>query len=485
MKKKEPIRIVYWGVVLIVYILAVKGYILAGEPWYDATYYAFLLFGMEYASEVEANGLLCLCRVMCPILAATGVLALARNLRAAIKIIVNSMYKDATAIYYDDDVMEQYGKAFLRPVMMKNVVNRKVKSHVLLFREDMDNFTFYEQLKDHIAPGSKVYFKLDKVESRLLEKSDVYYFNMNEIIARRYWKERTLEKYISPNGLKIRIGIIGFGTLGKNLLDYGLMNNIYGLKQRIEYHIWGDAILYKHQMRNLNMMNEDTITYHDVDWREELEALKECDRIIVAEEPDIEIVQALLHLNCGAELDVYNPAGIDFEKIYVGGMIKDFGVFSKILTEDNIKTDKLYRRAKEINYDYVVNSDIKQPPEGREVYTWESPNREEWMQKSWDALSGFVKGSNVASADYHEIRLLVMREMGMDKDKLTVQELEQLAEMEHIRWCRYHYVNHWEYDEDRDNMKRLHPLLKLYAKLDNEMEKDRNAVRGLLLEREE
>ena len=102
-----------------------------------------------------------------------------------------------------------------------------------MFSSDVENLVFYAGMEGKIREGSKVYLKLEDVDSKLLDKSNVYYFNIYEMIARMYWKERNLIKYLRDGKLNVRVAIIGFDTIGKKLLDYGLMNNIYSLNQSI------------------------------------------------------------------------------------------------------------------------------------------------------------------------------------------------------------------------------------------------------------
>ena len=43
--------------------------------------------------------------------------------------------------------------------------------------------------------------------------------------------------------------------------------------------------------------------------------------------------------------------------------------------------------------------------------------------------------------------------------KVTPTELEsverELAELEHIRWCRFHYLNHWKYGKTKNKKKHI------------------------------
>lgn len=93
--------------------------------------------------------------------------------------------------------------------------------------------------------------------------------------------------------------------------------------------------------------------------------------------------------------------------------IECFGADSEIYTDDNIRKQKLIETAKKLNEEYAVNYGGKM---------------------DWNELSGFLKNSNISSADFNE----VITELS---DRSNA---EKLAELEHIRWCRFHYLNYWK-----------------------------------------
>ena len=475
MKRMRVAHVVYMSFVLALFAMATVGFYLVGDRIQDALYHAVQIFFLECAVEKNGNVFIDLCKFLCPVMTATGLLALLKNAFQRVMDGLVSGRADATAVYCDTDRMHEIGEGFCNPVFMERQVSRRALSHVLLFERDMDNLRFYEQMKPKLRKGSQVYIKLDQMEPNLLKEDNVRYFNVNEILARVYWQERHLQKYLTGGALDTTVAIIGFGLLGQSILNYGLMNNIYTLDQRIQYHVWGESRLYRNLLGNFDKMNGDTITYHDGDWTEELELLKGAHRIIVTTDVDMECLQTLIYLSSDGEIDFYDPLGVDLSRLYVGDRLTAFGVLGKVLTEENIKTDKLYSEAKKVNYAYLVENDKSGE------YTWESPDAEEKMEKAWMALNSFIKGSNVACADYHNIRLLVMEALGLDAAALTPEQEEELAEMEHIRWSRYHFVNHWHYDEKRDNSKRRHHLLIPYETLpEDEKEKDRCTVKRCL-----
>lgn len=486
MKEAGTLKKIYGLLVLVAFSMMVVGYSICGEVWYDAVYYALQAFFVEYTPTEVGNAFLNIGRFVCPLLTVTGFLVVLRDGLKNVRDMLVSNMENATAVYYDTDQMRELGRAFDHPVLMGDKFNKQADTHVLLFDKDVDNLTYYKRIESKLKPGSKVYICLEEVDSKLLDMSDIYFFNVNEIIARNYWKERNLQAYLQDGRMEVKVAILGFGALGQKLLDYGLYNNIYSLSQSIQYHVWGESTLYRSLMEDYDKMNEDTVTFHERDWWEEIALFKEFDRIIVAEPINVDFLQALLYMKCAAEVDYYNPDGADLGELYKGDRFTGFGVLRDILNEETIKTDELYREAKKVNYDYLVKND----KENTGIYTWERADVEEVMEEQWKELDGFSKGSNVACADYHQIRLLVMESMNMDIDTISEEDMEMLTEMEHIRWSRYHYVNHWSYGApedmplEQDGQRKVkdmdtkrHSMLIPYAELpESERKKDRDVI---------
>ena len=129
-----------------------------------------------------------------------------------------------------------------------------------------------------------------------------------------YWREHHLLSYFNGKKDTVKIAIVGFGELGKNMLNYGLLNNIYDLSQQIEYHIWGDSSLYEHSMEDMNLMNGDRIIYHGENWKEHIQQFREMDRIIITDEVQMELLQTFLYICNDAEIHYYNPGDALLEK---------------------------------------------------------------------------------------------------------------------------------------------------------------------------
>lgn len=68
--------------------------------------------------------------------------------------------------------------------------------------------------------------------------------------------------------------------------------------------------------------------------------------------------------------------------------------------------------------------------------------------------------------------------MGIKSTKNGVQ-LETIAELEHMRWCRYHYIHNWKYGETIDASKRTHKCLVPFEELSEaEKLKDIEAIKS-------
>ena len=142
---------------------------------------------------------------------------------------------------------------------------------------------------------------------------------------------------------------------------------------------------------------------------------------------------------------------------------------------DNIFRDTMFHRAKRINLRYAhLYSGTQETPENGE--------------REWERLDGFTRYSNVSAADYHQVRLHMLDALGWPREaaQLTGEQMELLAELEHIRWCRYHYLNNWRQGEPgegrrKDPARRIHADLVPYGALtDPEKQKDRDNIRVLL-----
>lgn len=457
------------------FIMGTIGYLMAGVGRLQALYSAVCLYFLNY-NMVEWNWLLEISRWLAPLCTASGILMLMKRAAEGIKGFLLRMTRKAVVVYCEENI---------KPILKKNIKNivfasqdniyTGVKDNIIMLSSDLDSLNFYYKNEKKFEK-SNVYLRLEQMDSFLLKENSIKFFNETELIARNYWKECNLLKYMKDDGMKAKIAIIGFGQLGQKLLSYGLMNNIYALNQEIEYHVWGQSAAYEQMFSQFDLMNEDKVTYHGEDWAKDLKGFADFDRIIVTQEQNLELLQALLYVCSDTEIDYYNKGEAELEKVFAGENLRSFGTQEKILTQQNVMSEDLYRLGMELNYSYSNNYD---PAADYDM------NKMAEIIELWNKLDGFLKASNLASADYHEIRLMILKAQGKNEAVFSEEEKETLSEAEHIRWSRFYFLNHWKYgeleEERKDAKRRIHTYLVPYAKLTRKVqEMDWNTIERLL-----
>lgn len=105
---------------------------------------------------------------------------------------------------------------------------------------------------------------------------------------------------------------------------------------------------------------------------------------------------------------------------------------------------------------------------------------------TWTQLPDTLKYSNVRQAQTYQEKLSVIgcyygEQPVSDKDTLltgfTDEEIERLAEYEHILWCEERIQNGWTYGEIKDTARKISPFLVPYEELTEEdKQKDRDTV---------
>ena len=459
-------KIIFLIFLLLPFCLGTIGYFLEGQTLFNSMYGAFVLYAVNPIYD-NMNAWIEIARWTAPAVLASGLLMALKGILYEVKTFFLGFRGDASAIYCDNDFGEILEKNLNHGILIKNETVKDAKCHIIMFAEDEKSFKFYALNKDRLA-NQEVYIKSDTADAFKLNVDGVKFFNINEIIAANYWRDRNLTEFTTDSDINIKIALLGFGRLGQKLLSGAVLNHLYSLNQRIEYHVWGDFGLYKNLHDDLELMNADTIVWHEGNAENAVNTIAGMDRIIITDN-NIEMISALTELGADNKTDCFDPYG-RFDIVYSDSRIYTFGRYDEILTEENIKKDNLYYLAKQLNYQYVVMYGGSQT---------DNTNEDAAVETEWNNLNSFTKGSNIASATYHDIRLIIMKKRG------TTEITDEMAEIEHIRWCRYHYLNHWKYAETangkKDTAKKLHPCLVPFSALSSEnMGKDKEAIKLLL-----
>ena len=446
-KIEKAIQRLFW----VPFVFGFYGYFFLEKiPFWESIYATCALYFVNPTQDV-VNPAIQVGQITAVIVAAGVVLTFLQSAYAAIDHFFIRKNEDSTAVYGDnawsDELAESMEHGYLSEITDGHKIEN-TKNHIIMFSDDMTNINFYAERKDKLQ-NSNTYILLNETDSFLLNsgtsKDRVHYFNVYELMARSFWKEHNL--YDSIDEAVLKIGIVGYGNIGKSIFKYGYLNNIYSLNQRIEYHIWGVTEADWGFLQQLKLVNEDSIILYEKKAVDSVDIIKTMDRVILTEENNLEMLQRLLHARLDLKIYCYNDGESRFETIFNGSGITTFGDMDEILTSESILKEKLFRQAKLFNYDYSLRYASAHADENYAIK----------MEEEWDNLDGFKKGSNIARADHYWI------EKKLVEDGKAAGE--DLWRIEHIRWCRFHYINHWEYAPVRDNAKRHHHLLVPYEEL--------------------
>lgn len=458
---------------LIPLLLAVIGFaVLDGHPFPDALFYGITMYMMGYG-YTPPNILVEIARWTAPLATASGFILAIRTLRVWLHDRIRYLCGSSVAVYGPAEEKE----VFLRQLDKHGIdgTDQFVPAQrYILTGSEQENFAFYQAHKAALQ-NRAVYLKCRSLPAQAAADTGLTLFCPEETAARLFWKQRELYAHSVQQGHRLRIVLLGFGKLGEEVLLTGLQNNIFAPEQNLEYHIFGDGAEFSAVHRGLEAL-EDSVVFHTESWYCQLELLEQADLVLVLEqEEQPALLEQLLLATTRQEIDVFAS------NTYLGGLLEGRARLHPFAWEtvgcdlQLIFDDLLLERAKRINLRYA------------HLYSG-VPETDASKEAEWRELDSFTRYSNISSADYHEVRLRMLRSWGQPEDGsgLTPEQLELLSELEHIRWCRYHYLNNWkpgtpENGTRKDKARRIHADLVPYEALSEaEKEKDRENIRILL-----
>ena len=450
--------------IIIPLILGVIGFaVLAKEPILDSIFKCITMYVLNYG-DVPPNALVEIARWLAPFATVGAAVMVIQNLRYRIINRVRAGRSVSVAVYGEEEQKKE-----LQDEIGKNLIfteNKPVQAanHILMWDEEK-NFQFLNTHKERLS-GSEVYIKCESISSQtMLENgANIHLFSSEETAARLFWKENCLYEISARNQHKMKLVLISFGSLGEELLIRGIQNNIFSPDQKIEYHIFGEEngfLKIYHELDNM----EDRIIFHNDKWYDNIELLEESSMLIVVEQKDqVNLVHKIVLSTVNPLVTVFTSGNLSRIAFSEEKRIVPFDWIKIASKLENIMGENLYKRAKAINQKYA---DMYQGP-------------------SWEKLDTFTRYSNISSSDYHEVRLKILEAMNKDSHNVEGDLLELLSELEHMRWCRFHWINNWKLGKPEDGSRkdrnsRIHTDLVPYAELsESEKQKDRENILTLL-----
>lgn len=414
-------------------------------PFLDAAYASLKLYSGCTESGIVIGELLQLARFLA--LAATfSILVNAFNKMNGIINWIKLFNHNSTVVYGESGYADYLYKQLDRRLRIRGEEDTFVNNasrYMLMFSSDAKNLDFYnrnyKKLKD-----KNVYIMLDNISRQNIKNRLITVFSIAENCARQFWQNEPVEK-------SEKIAIIGFGNIGKSILLYGLQVNLIDPGQHFEYHIYGDGTEFRREHTELDQMTPDDIIFHD-DGAYEYAEIMDFDRIIICGDMrDSGIVTASSLIAAApvkGRIYLYAPNGDIVTNLFGSDRITCFGTAEEIASIDIIFNEKLMEDARR-QHEYYYKKYGGTP---------------------WEKLDCFRRYSNVSSSDYmNMIKRLIERGVSADR----------LAELEHIRWCRYHYIHNWKYDAVTDNAARTHNCLIPFNELsEEEKAKDVEAIKS-------
>ena len=517
--KNKKVYIAGTILVLFPFVLGFFGFLFAYEdpgypfdemdPFYSKRTYviehalfdAFGLFFYNRSNGGHINWAITISEFMAPICLFSGFFIFVGGFsKIVIEWFIGSFRNNIIAVYGDNEnartIVTNGYQVNHRTIFRDNRVMPAANKHIIFFRDEIESIHFYENNKNEWG-NNEVFIVLDKLDPFTFKSIDkmrkVNFVNINEIVAVNYWLTYDLVKYASFDNMEIDIAIVGFGDLWEKILNYGIILNCYRVNQQIRYHVWGDTHLHENYYISLeDKINDDnnsqsgirdSIIYEGDDYEGNIRKLENMDRIIIAEECSLSFIQKVITICTNSEIFFYDSRKTSLEHLYhtpddkidstanEEDSIHSYG-YNRVFSPEVILNEAKHRKAKRVNSRY-------------DILYGELPDKEdnwdEWSDKRWNALTPFKQESNRMMAAYQTIREKILISDIKGEREITDDYVINLCKLEHVRWCRFHYLNAWEYDEIRDDNHRRHNDLRKFSELDEyEQRKDYEIIAALL-----
>lgn len=446
-------------------VLGMIGFSLEGEDFWNSAFTCFTMYLVEYG-DPTTSGWIQVARWLAPIATASGLtLIFASVSRFAKKLYAGCSRKSVAVFGGETEKQTLLGELGMRGIPMETSAVR-AGSYILVGSEE-ENLEFYRQNADDFE-GKDVYLRCHALPEQVSSDPKLHLFSPEETSARIFWKENCPYTLSKEWNHRLKIAVLGFGRIGKELIIQGLQYNIFTPDQIIEYHIFGDDAGFVNTHPQLPEIT-DPVIFHEEPWHREAQLIGNCQMVIVVQqENQLELLQELTLLFPHKTVHVFAAQTSGVELLEKNTGIVAFDWNAQAMRLENILGTRTHYLAKKLNLRYA------------HLYSGVAET-EENMEEEWRKLNTFTRYSNISSANYYDVyaRILEGRE-------LTEERLVFLGELEHIRWCRYHFLNNWKYGipengKAKDPYNRIHSLLVPNDRLsEGEQEKDRENVRLLM-----
>ncbi len=460
----KPKKLLFGILFVLPFIIGTAGYLYSGLSLSDSTYASFVLYAVNPVND-NVNLLIIIARWTAPAALAGGFLAAIGAAWKRLRDRLTLLFPDTVRLCGDSPRIETLKGTLRHTVDESGGVRRSRRPCLIDFRDERESFAFFRRNEKKLK-GRTVLIFSDSVDMFRCDSDAFRIFNPTEMIARDYWISHPLPvtKGTPP---ELTVVLVGSDKLCEKLLVNAVLNNVFDREQKVTYHVFGKLPLFRSVHSDLKFMTGDGIVFHDEPWRGSPDLLRDADRVVFTQSPTAEELAELKEFSKNSPVEVdCRVTDEEFVRLVGWSALRAFGNEADVMTLANITSSDVYDAAKRLNYSYACKygaADQSGSPEA--------------IEKEWEELDGFTRHSNIAAVDYHRIRRIISPESCVEPNAAA-------GELEHIRWCRFHYLYHWEYGANeagkKDPVRKLHPCLVEYDKLkDGDKVKDIDSIRVL------
>lgn len=493
MKKKGLVFIIIPIAVVVFGLIGFCGYL--GYTFYEGLMASLKFLKVEFGG-VTNNVFVEISRCLGILFYFSLLYAVAYALFDVVKMFTSVRSKDSVAVHGDSAMAAFCAKNIHKGkhcVHSDSKESFRAKRQIIWFDDDAKSMQFYETNKAALTKD-EVYIALSNVPTDGKMEENVHLFNVDENIAVTYWEKNYLTE---PK----KIVIIGSGNLAEQMMEEGLLMNVFAKVGGVRYHMIGDFDLYRAMHPGLQeaaMLTQDELTFSKNPWYQQMEVIGDADRIILADDDKTNTQIASQLVNFGIRKEIHLRAASDETKaLFQDGNFTIFGTVKEILGEDgeNLFQDGIHQEGKLLDALYGVLSDALDDEKAEETFSvLYSKPKKQWAEENarWKDLSGFVKRSNYSAAKHGVVKRDILKKALSEgtagcsyeeyiagglkgarafwKDPANKALVNDLQEIEHLRWWRLYLLSNFTYKEDVKNedkwMLRQNKNMKDYEQLD-------------------
>lgn len=205
-------------------VLGMIGFRLEGEDFWNAAFSCLTMYLIEYGDPTSSVWIQ-LARWLAPLATASGLTLVFASVSRFAKRIYAGFSKKSVAVFGEETekqmLLEELGA---RGISMEDSALRA--GRYILVGSEEENLDFYRQNREEFGEKD-VYLKCRALPEQVSSDPKLHLFSPEETSARIFWKEHCPYALSKEWNHHLKIAILGFGGIGKELIIQGLQYNIF------------------------------------------------------------------------------------------------------------------------------------------------------------------------------------------------------------------------------------------------------------------